>query len=99
MTNLVNVVKNNLFNFTNIAMLELESLKFTSSGHAEFICEVLQDVQRQKLKNVIINIPPGHSKTFTVSNGLIPFILGHDPSCRIIYMSSKMRKKQKVSST
>ena len=44
--------RNNLFNFTDMAMRTLENIEFTSSGHGQFMCEVLQDVQRQKLKNI-----------------------------------------------
>lgn len=79
----------NLFNFTDLAMKFLESRKFSSAGHGELICEILQDVQRKKIKNIVINIAPGHSKTFTTTAGLIPFILGHDPHCRAIYITSK----------
>ena len=84
---ILNKFRNNLFNFTDMAMRTLESMEFTSAGHGEFMCEVLQDVQKQKLKNIIINIPPSHSKTFSIIS-LIAFTLGHDPDCRVIFISS-----------
>ncbi len=84
-----------LFNFTDFAMRLLEGQRFASSGHGQLICEVLQDIQRKKLKNLIINIPPGHSKTFCVTAGLIPFILGHDPQCRAYYVSSTVTEASK----
>ena len=83
----LNKFKNNLFNFTDMAMRELEKISFTSAGHGEFLCEILQGVQMQEIKNIIINIPPAHSKTFSVVS-LMAFILGHDPNCRIIFISS-----------
>ena len=81
--------QNNLFAFTDLAMQVTERRKFISDGHAQFICEILQDVQRKKIKNILITIPPAHSKTFIVASGLIPFIVGHDPSCRSFYVSNK----------
>ena len=81
-------------------MRQLESVRFASSGHGQLICEVLQDIQQKKLKNVIINIPPGHSKTFCATAGLIPFILGHDPQCRALYITSNaeeaLKKTEKI---
>jgi predicted phage terminase large subunit-like protein len=70
-------------------MRVVEGRRFVSEGHAEFICEVLQDVAHKKIKNILITIPPGHSKTFIVANGLIPFIIGPDPACRAFYVSNK----------
>ena len=44
--------QNNLFAFTDLAMQVTERRKFISDGHAQFICEILQDVQRKKIKNI-----------------------------------------------
>jgi predicted phage terminase large subunit-like protein len=85
----MNLWQKNLFAFTDLAMRVVEKKPFTSGGHAELICEVLQDVSKKKIKNILITMPPAHSKTFIVSNGLIPFIVGHDPSCRTFYVSNK----------
>lgn len=85
----MNIWQSNLFAFTDLAMRVVEQRPFVSNGHAEFICEVLQDVAKKKIKNILITIPPAHSKTFIVANGLIPFVVGNDPSCRAFYVSNK----------
>jgi len=67
--------KNNrhFFNFVKWAWPEISSEKFITNWHIEYICEVLQEgaervaMNLPKKQDIIINVPPGSSKTTIVS--------------------------------
>lgn len=80
--------QNNLYAFTDLAFRVLHREKMVDGGHIKYICEVLQAVVERKVKNLLITIPPGHSKTFITTNALLPFLIAKNPLARIFYVSS-----------
>ena len=63
------------------------SAAFSPNFHIESVGYHLEQVRRGKIKRLIINLPPRTLKSVMTSVALPAFILGHDPSKRIIVVS------------
>ena len=61
--------------------------KYVWNWHIDAIAWHLERVRRGEIKRLIINMPPRSLKSLTASVALPAFILGHDPSQRIICVS------------
>src|SRR5262245_57307378 len=55
--------------------------------HIEAIAEAVSKVRRGETRRLIITVPPRSLKSICVSVALPAFVLGHDPSARIICVS------------
>jgi predicted phage terminase large subunit-like protein len=60
---------------------------FSSNWHIEAMCRHLSRVAAGETRRLIITIPPRHLKSICTSVALPAFILGHDPTRRIICVS------------
>jgi len=60
---------------------------YVSSWHVEAIAWQLDRVRRGEIRRLIINMPPRSLKSITASVAFPAFVLGHDPSRRIICVS------------
>ena len=56
-----------LYAFVRQAWPHVESATFVPNWHIEMICDHLQAITRGDIENLLINIPPGHSKSLIVS--------------------------------
>ena len=61
--------------------------RFLPSWHIEALCHELEKVVRGETKRLIITIPPRHLKSICTSVALPAWILGQDPTRRIICVS------------
>ena len=61
--------------------------RFDPNWHIEAIAYYLEQVRLGKIKRLIINIPPRSLKSIASSVALPAFILGHDPTKRVICVS------------
>ena len=67
---------------------ELEPGCTLSPGwHLDAIAWKLEQVRQSKARRLLITMPPRSLKSMTVSVALPAYLLGHDPSCRIITAS------------
>jgi predicted phage terminase large subunit-like protein len=55
--------------------------------HIRAIAHALDEVRRGKIKRLIINVPPRHLKSITTSVAFPSFLLGHDPTKKIVCVS------------
>ena len=55
--------------------------------HIRAIAHALNEVCRGRIKRLIITLPPRHLKSITTSVAFPAFILGHDPTKKIICVS------------
>jgi predicted phage terminase large subunit-like protein len=60
---------------------------FLTNWHIEAIAYQLERCLRGEIKRLIINLPPRHLKSLTASVAFPAFVLGHDPSQRIVTLS------------
>ncbi|WP_241017602.1 hypothetical protein [Burkholderia sp. Ac-20349] len=64
-----------------------QSIKFRVNWHHMLIADAVQRVIDGKLKNVVINVPPGSSKTELVAINLIARGLALNPRARFLHIS------------
>lgn len=60
---------------------------FDPNWHIELMAAKLEQVRRGGSNRCIINLPPGHLKSFVVSVVLPAWILGHDPAKQLLVIS------------
>src|SRR5579872_2908836 len=60
---------------------------FFSNWHLEAIAYQLERCRRGEIKRLIINLPPRHLKSLIASVAFPAFVLGHNPSQRIVTLS------------
>jgi predicted phage terminase large subunit-like protein len=60
---------------------------FLDNWHLEAIVNVLEQAMQGQLPRLIINLPPRHLKSFLLSVAWSAFILGQDPTAKIIVVS------------
>src|SRR5580692_2646468 len=60
---------------------------FVRSWHYEAILRQLERVRRGEIRRLIINMPPRSLKSIATSVAFPAFVLGHDPTQRIICAS------------
>ena len=65
------VRRHGLYEFVKLAWPQIESTKFIGGWHLELICAHLEAVSRGEIKRLIINVPPGSSKS-TITSVLWP---------------------------
>jgi hypothetical protein len=61
--------------------------EYVSTWHVEAIARQLERVRRGEIRRLIINMPPRSLKSIMASVAFPAFVLGHDPSRRIICVS------------
>lgn len=61
------VAKGGLYRFMRLAWEEVESAPFTDGWHLRVICDALEKVHSGEIERLIINVPPGCSKSLLVS--------------------------------
>ena len=61
--------------------------KFLSNWHIEAITHELERIRRGETKRLIITLPPRNLKSICASVAFPAFVLGHDPSMRIVCAS------------
>src|SRR5450432_831203 len=60
---------------------------YVPTWHVEAIARQLERVRRGEVRRLIINMPPRSLKSITASVAFPAFVLGHDPSQRLICVS------------
>src|SRR4029079_18700525 len=61
--------------------------EYVRTWHVEAIIYQLERIRRGEIRRLIINMPPRSLKSITASVAFPGFVLGHDPSRRIICVS------------
>lgn len=66
-----------------------------NSWHIKLICQYLEAIENDEIKRLIINMPPRHSKSICVSAAWPAWLLGRDPTKKIIVASYAQSISQK----
>lgn len=77
---------NHLF-FTRYFFKHRQNLKFKVNWHHQYIADVIEEVLRGEVENVIFNVSPGSSKTEEVVINLIARGLAINPRSRFLHIS------------
>ena len=82
------VLRTNFESFLQRCLATLNpGMPFLPNWHIKSIAYQLERVRRGEINRLIINMPPRHLKSLTVSVAYTAFLLGHDPSQRIFAIS------------
>lgn len=82
------LLRNDYYSYLQKAFHTLNpSTEFVGNWHLQAICEYLQAMQNGEIKKLIVNIPPRSLKSITITVGWSSFLLGHNPSSKIISAS------------
>jgi predicted phage terminase large subunit-like protein len=73
--------------FTRYFFKARTGAKFIVNWHHHYICDAIQDVIDCKIKNLIINVPPGSSKTEVAIINFLARGLALNPSARFLHLS------------
>jgi predicted phage terminase large subunit-like protein len=61
--------------------------KLSHNWHLEVMAAKLEEVRRGRCRRLIVNLPPRHLKSHTVSVAFVAWCLGHDPAKQIMCVS------------
>lgn len=82
------LLRRDLYAFTERCFYELNpTTRFLPSWHIEVTASALEACRRGEVNRLIINQPPRSLKSLCASVAFVAFLLGHDPSARIICAS------------
>jgi predicted phage terminase large subunit-like protein len=79
------VLRHDLCAFIHRSFIELEAGKqFLWNWHIEVLGTKLEEVRRGICKRLIVNMPPRHLKSDTISIAFPAWVLGHDPTKQLL---------------
>ena len=79
------VLRGDFSAFVHRSFLELQGkFVYLSNWHLEVLAAKLEDVRHGRCRRLIINIPPRHLKSHMATIAFPAWLLGHDPSKRIL---------------
>lgn len=79
--------ESSLLFFTRYFFKQRFSAKFRVNWHHKLIAQKLEDVANGKIKNLLINVAPGSSKTEIAIINFIAWCLANNPRCRFLHIS------------
>ena len=82
------LLEDSLFYFSRVFVKSRIGIKFVIGRHHKLLCETLERVYNGEITRLIINIPPGYSKTELAVCQFIAWCLAKSPYCRFIHTSS-----------
>ena len=81
----LDILRNDFNAFVHRSFQELNGqTPFLPNWHLEALAAKLEEVRLGRIKRLIINIPPRHLKSHVASIAFPAWLLGHDPSKRIL---------------
>ncbi len=81
-------VQNNYYEFLKTAFNVVNPhATFVPNWHIELLCRYLEAVDKGLIKRLIINMPPRHLKSITISSAWPAWILGRKPHSKLIVSS------------
>ncbi len=91
------VCRRDFTSFASMCVTQLTGASLPLSLHLEAISFRLDQVRRGKIKKLMINAPPDYGKSFLTSILLPAYLLGLDPTIRIIVVSYGLELAVKLS--
>jgi len=81
------VLRQNFFAFAHKAIWELEGTKLGDEPYLRYLTRELDQFAQSDTRRLIVNLPPGHLKTWLASVCLTAWLLAHDPRLKIIIVT------------
>ena len=81
-------LRNDFYTFLSASFIELNRAEeFKHNWHIEVIADALEKCRTGKIKRLVINVPPRSLKSHCVAISFVAFLLGHNPSEKVICAS------------
>jgi predicted phage terminase large subunit-like protein len=82
------LLEDSLFWFSRFALKQRTGVRFVLGRHHKLVCDTLEKVFKGEIRRLLINIPPGYSKTELAVVDFISWCLAKKPQSRFIHVSS-----------
>jgi len=70
---------------------------FSPNWHVRAICHALEETRIGNNRRLVITVPPRHLKSITTAVAFPAYLVGHDPSCKILVASYALELARKHS--
>ena len=91
------LLRDDLAAFIQFAFVTVTGEKYHDNWHIHVIAWHLQEVAAGRIKRLIINLPPRHLKSICVSVAFTAWILGHNPTWKLLCASYSLALAKKLS--
>lgn len=81
------LAKRNLYDFMRYKFSYYYGNTFLDNWHYGYLCEILTELLKGNVKNLMISMPPSYGKSELVARTFIPYALGKYPNLKFIYAS------------
>lgn len=81
------LAKRNLYDFMRYKFAYYYGNTFLDNWHYGYLCEILTELLKGNIKNLMISMPPSYGKSELVARTFIPYALGKYPNLKFIYAS------------
>ncbi len=81
------LIRDNFLLFSEIAFKKINGAEMTPYPYMTLLAEKLARVATRKTRRLVVNLPPRHFKTWLGTICLTAWILGHEPSAKIIVLT------------
>jgi predicted phage terminase large subunit-like protein len=81
------LLRTNFLSFARKAIRELEGTKLGDEQYLRYLADELDQFAENETHRLIVNLPPGHLKTWLASTCLNAWLLAHDPSLKVIIVT------------
>lgn len=81
------LVRHDVHSFANCAHVELHGSPLGDDMYVRLLTYDVERIVLERIRRYACNLPPGHGKTFLFSVTLPAWLLGHNPSARILILS------------
>jgi hypothetical protein len=90
------LLRNDLLSFAKKAFWEMNAQRMPDDRYLELLASRLAEVVTGDSKRLIVNLPPRHFKSWIGSVCLSAWILGHDPSAKILIVTYGQELADKI---
>jgi predicted phage terminase large subunit-like protein len=81
------LLRQNFLSFARKAIREFEGTKLGNESYLRYLADELGQFAENETHRLIVNLPPGHLKTWLASTCLTAWLLAHDPSLKVIIVT------------
>jgi phage terminase large subunit-like protein len=81
------LLRQNFLSFARKAIREFEGTKLGNEPYLRYLADELGQFAENETHRLIVNLPPGHLKTWLASTCLTAWLLAYDPSLKVIIVT------------
>jgi predicted phage terminase large subunit-like protein len=90
------LLRRNFLSFARKAIREHQGTKLGDDQYLQYLADELDQFAENKTHRLIVNLPPGHLKTWLASTCLTAWLLAYDPSLNVIIVTHAEHLSKKI---